>query len=59
MTMPMCPCERSFATVELRAAGRVLVCEDCARMLELVTRLMGANAKRVPILALVPQGAVE
>jgi hypothetical protein len=57
--MPMCPCGKSFATVELKAAGRVLVCEDCAAMLEMVMRLVGAQAKRIPLLAIVPRGSVD
>jgi hypothetical protein len=55
----MCPCSKSYATVELKGAGRVLVCEDCAAMLEMVSRLMGAGVKRRPVLGIVPSGSVE
>jgi len=57
--MPLCPCGRAFATVELKGPRRVLVCEDCAAMLEMVANFMGVDPKRRPVLAIVPQGSVE
>lgn len=57
--MPMCRCGRSFATVELKGARRLLLCDDCAAMLEMVADFMGVDPKRRPVLGIVPIGSVE
>lgn len=59
--MPLCSCGQDYATVELKVEGRVLACEKCAAMLEMVMTLAYGDAKvrRRPVLALVPRGSVD
>ena len=57
--MPECRCGQDYATVELKGSeGRVLVCERCAAMLEMVRAVFGGSLVRRPVLGLI-RGSVE
>lgn len=56
---PLCICREAIATVELRRDGRTRrMCKRCAGIVEMLLELMGAEAKRGPILELI-RGSVE
>lgn len=53
MTMPLCKCGEDYATVELKGVGRVLVCDRCAALLEMMAKLAGEVLQRRPVLGVV------